>query len=136
MRAVFVALALALSITTANAFARGSGGLSFDCSAGDAGDGQCVCEPPADSEDCKKMAGYCDGPITCGWGISNCWCNEKTINFSVLSGKRIKRFGGIKSPGKVANPGLLEGGGGFGPQGPAATGRPMAPAAPSSGPLR
>jgi hypothetical protein len=70
----------------------GGGGLSFDCSAGRAPDGQCVCTPPRDSADCQGMEQYCDGEITCGWAVSYCWCNQKTIfNRAILGGKVINR---------------------------------------------
>jgi hypothetical protein len=86
---------IALSASAGYAAQKGvssGGGLSFDCSAGRAPDGQCVCTPPRDSADCQGMEQYCDGEITCGWAVSYCWCNQKTIfNRAILGGKVINR---------------------------------------------
>lgn len=101
------AVLLALSASVGDAAQRGvsGGGLSFDCSAGRAPDGQCVCTPPRTSEDCKGMEQYCDGEITCGWAVSYCWCNQKSIfNRAILGGKVIDRAGGTRSPGLRVQP--------------------------------
>ena len=131
-------LAIALPATTANAFKPGSGGASFDCSAGDASDGQCVCQPPATSTDCQNMKKYCAGEIICGWGITNCHCVQKSVvKGSVKQGRFVKGARAtVLEPGRgqsrpprrdAIKPtgGILETGQGFNPQGPGATGSPL-----------
>jgi hypothetical protein len=97
MRAIVIIAAFTLSMATANARTIGRGGLSFDCSAGDAGLGQCVCQPPQTSQDCQNMAPYCDGPILCGWFTTYCSCQEKSYPLVVRHGRIIPYFGGIKA---------------------------------------
>jgi hypothetical protein len=143
MRIPLFLLALLFSVVTATAAQRsssGGGGLSFDCSAGDAPIGKCYCTPPADSQDCKDMGQYCDGGISCGWLVSYCECKQKSYPLpfrAIVNGKWIKGtrpvVGGA-SPGTgtkspiVPRGSLLDGTYGFGTQGPAATGTPAAPA--------
>ena len=133
-------LALFLPASSADAFQRNSGGLSFDCSSGDAADGQCVCQPPASSIDCQNMKKFCAGEIICGWGISNCHCVQKpAFKGFVKQGKFVKgERGVVLDPGRgqgrpsrgtnVVAPlggGILEQSPGFTPQAPAATGAPV-----------
>ena len=91
---------LALSAASAEAAQKGSGGLNFDCSAGRAPDGQCVCTPPRDSVDCKNMEQYCDGEITCGWAVDDCWCNQKTVFNTVPKGTINVPTTGVLDPGR------------------------------------
>jgi hypothetical protein len=135
------AAAFALSVASAEAFQRGSGGLSFDCSTGDAEVGQCVCEPPASSTDCQNMKKYCAGDITCGWGVDHCYCKQKpAFRGAILQGKFNKAVvtgGAVTEPGSkpprrprneggvMSGGGILDPGSGLGTQGPAATGAPL-----------
>jgi hypothetical protein len=95
MRAIFIIVAFTLSAATANARPVASG-LSFDCSAGDAELGQCVCQPPATSQDCQNMKPYCDGPILCGWFTTYCSCHEKSFPLRVRKGKILRDIRVIK----------------------------------------
>jgi hypothetical protein len=97
MRAILIIVAFTLSVATANARSIGPGGLSFDCSAGDAGLGQCVCLPPASSQDCQNMTPYCDGPILCGWFTTYCSCHQRSYVIRVRKGRIIRDIGGIKA---------------------------------------
>jgi hypothetical protein len=49
------------------------GGLGFTCGGRDF-PGQCSCDGPSDSADCKAMQKNCSGPISCGWFVDNCTC--------------------------------------------------------------
>jgi hypothetical protein len=96
MRAILIIVAFVLSEATANARPISSG-LSFDCSAGDAGLGQCVCQPPATSQDCQNMKPYCEGPILCGWFTTYCSCDERSFPLRVRNGKILRDSRGIKA---------------------------------------
>jgi hypothetical protein len=110
MRTFLVPAALVfLALATSGGHAAqigGGGGLSFDCSAGRAPDGQCVCTPPRDSQDCRDMAQYCEGEITCGWAVDDCWCNQKSIfSKAILKGKVINLpTTGVRDPGSSGSP--------------------------------
>jgi hypothetical protein len=95
MRAILIIVAFVLSVAAASARPIG-GGQSFDCSAGDAGLGQCVCEPPESSQDCQNMAPYCDGPILCGWFTTYCSCHQTSYPLRVQNG-RVRGIAGIKT---------------------------------------